>query len=189
MGTRPYLTSGRRTAMLLRLMSGLLIAGTATAPALAAPRSQTATGKAIVLRQLSFFKVQDLDFGSMIPGTTGGVVRVLPDGTRTATGTVVLVGNTQAVARFAGLGTYNEQVDISMSSNSIQLTGPGAPMTASLFEIGSTPTAILTTTPTRFRIGSTLGNFNFPVGASLTVNANQAPGNYAGTFTITLNYL
>ena len=57
------------------------------------------------------------------------------------------------------------------------------------FEIGSTPTAILSTTPTRFTIASALGNYNFPVGATLEVGANQTPGDYSGTFTITLNYL
>jgi len=62
-------------------------------------------------------------------------------------------------------------------------------MRARTFEIGSTPTAILSTSPTRFRITSPLGNYNFPVGATLEVGANQAPGNYSGTFTVTLNYL
>ncbi|HZG32609.1 MAG TPA: DUF4402 domain-containing protein [Sphingopyxis sp.] len=47
----------------------------------------------------------------------------------------------------------------------------------------------MSTTPTRFRITSPLGNYNFPVGATLEVGANQAPGDYAGSFTITLNYL
>ena len=47
----------------------------------------------------------------------------------------------------------------------------------------------LSTSPTRFRITSPLGNYNFPVGATLEVGANQAPGDYSGTFTITLNYL
>ena len=41
----------------------------------------------------------------------------------------------------------------------------------------------------RFTIASALGNYNFPVGATLEVGANQTPGDYSGTFTITLNYL
>jgi hypothetical protein len=116
-------------------------------------------------------------------------VRLLPNGTRTATGTIVLVGSSHQPARFAGLGTSGQQVSILLAANTIQLTGPGAPMTLSLFEIGSTPTAILSTNASFFTIGSALGNFNFPVGGTLTVGANQAAGNYAGTFSITLNYL
>lgn len=151
-------------------------------------RTRAGEAKIIVLRQLSFFRVQDLDFGDIIPGPTAGVVRILPDGTRTVTGGVSVVGSTHQPARFAGLGSYNQQVLISVSSNTIQLTGPGAPMTLSQFEIGSTPTAIITTTPTRFRITSTNGQFNFPIGARLAVGANQAAGTYSGTFAITLNY-
>lgn len=150
--------------------------------------TRQAEAKTIVLRQLSFFRVQDLDFGDIIPGPTAGVVRLLPDGTRTTTGGVTVIGNTHQPARFAGLGSFNQQVLINVSSNTIQLTGPGAPMTLSQFEIGSTPTAILTTTPLRFRIASTNGQFNFPLGARLAVGANQAAGNYSGTFSITLNY-
>ena len=92
-------------------------------------------------------------------------------------------------ARFAGLGTPNRQVNISLGTNSIFITGPGTRMRVRDFEIGSTPTAILSTTPTRFTIATAIGNYNFPVGATLEVGANQAPGDYAGTFTITLNYL
>ncbi|QJQ32180.1 DUF4402 domain-containing protein [Sphingomonas lacunae] len=161
----------------------------APAQAQTAGDSEAARSEAIILRPLSFFRVQDLEFGDFVPGATGGVVRVLPNGTRTATGSITLVGANHQPARFAGLGTFNRQVDISVSANSIQLTGPGAPMTLSQFEIGSTPTAILTTTPLRFRIASTTGIFNFPIGGRLAVNANQAAGTYAGTFVITLNYL
>jgi Domain of unknown function (DUF4402) len=151
-------------------------------------RNSTAEAKTIVLRQLSFFRVQDLDFGDIVPGPTAGVVRILPNGTRTVTGGVTVVGSTHQPARFAGMGSNNQQVLISVSSNTIQLTGPGAPMTLSQFEIGSTPTAILSTTPTRFRINAANGQFNFPVGARLAVGANQAGGDYTGTFSITLNY-
>lgn len=184
MGTRPF--------PILKLCA----AGVALACAMPASAQQTqgptrtrqAEAKSIVLRQLSFFRVQDLDFGDIVPGATAGVIRILPDGTRTVTGGVQALGSTHQPARFAGMGSFNQQVLISVSANSIQLTGPGAPMTLSQFEIGSSPTVILTTTPLRFRINSTNGQFNFPIGARLAVGANQAPGTYSGTFSITLNY-
>lgn len=157
------------------------------APVQAAPA--TSTSKAILLRPLSFFLVQDMNLGDIVPGPAGGTVRLFPNGTRTATGTIVLSGSSHQPARFAGLGTPNELISITLAANSIPLNGPGAPMTLSLFEIGSTPTVILSTNPSFFRIGSVLGNYNFPVGGTLAVGANQAPGTYVGTFTITLNYL
>lgn len=186
------MTSTKRIDGVRRLLLGVSLAGSLLAfpgTAQAAPDSEGGQSQAIVLKPLSFFRVQDLEFGDFVPGAAGGTVRVFPDGSRTATGSITLVGANHQPARFAGLGTYNRMVDISVSANSIQLTGPGAPMTLTQFEIGSTPTAILTTTPTRFRIGATTGIFNFPVGARLAVGANQAAGDYAGTFVITLNYL
>jgi spore coat protein U-like protein len=166
----------------------LLLASFAASPALAQNATQ-GEAEVIVLRPLSFFKVNDLDFGSIIASGTAGTVRLQPDGTRTRTGGATLAGNDGEPARFAGLGTPNRQVNISLGANSIFITGPGTRMRVRDFEIGSTPTAILSTTPTRFTITSALGNYNFPVGATLEVGANQTPGDYSGTFTITLNYL
>lgn len=165
----------------------------AFAPFAASP-AQAQTGapgeaEAIVLRPLSFFKVNDLDFGDIVASNAAGTVTLDPDGSRSRTGGVTLAGGGGEPARFAGLGSFNRQVNISLGANSIWITGPGQPMRVRNFEIGSTPTAILSTTPTRFRITSALGNYNFPVGATLEVGANQAPGDYSGSFTITLNYL
>jgi spore coat protein U-like protein len=166
----------------------LFLGATVASPALAQNSAQS-EAEAIVLRPLSFFKVNDLDFGSIIASGTAGTVRLQPDGTRTRTGGATLAGNDAEPARFAGLGTPNRQVNISLGANQIFITGPGAPMRVRNFEIGSTPTAILSTTPLRFNIATALGNYNFPVGATLDVGANQTPGDYSGTFTITLNYL
>ena len=177
----------------LRLQCGLIAFALLIAPGVTSPAQAQAgaqgEAEAIVLRPLSFFKVNDLDFGDIIPSNAAGTVTIEPDGSRNRTGGVTLAGDGGEPARFAGLGSFNRQVNISLGSNSIWLTGPGTRMRARNFEIGSTPTAILSTSPTRFRITSPLGNYNFPVGATLEVGANQAPGEYSGSFTITLNYL
>ncbi len=94
-------------------------------------------------------------------------------------------------AAFAGRGTFNQIVTISMLATPITLTRVGGTQTMQVgtFVIGSAPTTvILTTTPQRFRITSATGIFNFNVGATLTVGPNQRDGNYAGNFTIILNY-
>lgn len=167
----------------------LLIASVAASSPAMAQTGAGAQAEAIVLRPLSFFKVNDLDFGDIIPSASAGTVTIEPDGSRSRTGGVTLAGGGGEPARFAGLGTVNRQVNISLGSNNIWITGPGTRMRVRDFAIGSTPTALLATTPTRFRITSTLGNYNFPVGGTLEVGASQAPGDYSGTFTITLNYL
>jgi hypothetical protein len=173
---------------MLAVMAASVAAWSAPAAAQSAGAASAKT-EAIVLRPLAFFKVDDLDFGSIIPSATAGTVRIQPNGTRTATNGIVLVGSGSQPARFTGLGTNNQQVNISVQSNSIFITGPGPSMRVRTFEIGSTPTAILSTTPLRFRIVSATGAFAFPLGAILEVGANQPEGEYSGTFTVNLNYL
>jgi Domain of unknown function (DUF4402) len=142
-----------------------------------------------IVRPLSFVIDDGLDFGNVIRGTTAGTVTIAPNGTRTSTGGVTLAnGGGHKAASFAGQGTFNQRVDVSIGANTIFLTGPGAAMRVRNFVIGSTPTAPLTTAPTRFTIASASGIFNFPVGATLEVGANQVPGKYTGTWSITLNY-
>jgi spore coat protein U-like protein len=158
------------------------------APAFAVPDTETADAQVAVVRPLEFISVENLNFGSIIRSTTAGTVIVAPNGTRTKTGTIILQGNAHQPARFAGMGTNNQQVDISLGANQIFITGPGAPMRVHTFVIGSTPTAVLTSVPRRFGIASSTGIFSFPVGATLDVGANQTPGTYTGTWTITLNY-
>ena len=151
----------------------------------------TANARSVIVADLTFFKVNDLQFGRIIAGTTAGTVVVAPTGTRTATGGARLASGTSSqAASFAGKGAFAQLVAISITNSTVTLTraGGGATMTMDTFIIGSTPTAQLTTTPLTFTIGNATGIFQFPVGATLRVGANQAPGVYTGTFTVTLQY-
>lgn len=151
--------------------------------------TEIADAEVTFVRPLSFVIDDNLDFGAVIRGTTAGTVTIAPDGARTGTGGVILAnGGGHKPASFAGRGTYNQRVDVSLGAASIFVNGPGAPMRIRTFVLGSTPTAVLTTTPQRFRIAALNGLFQFPVGATLEVGANQAPGKYTGTWSITLNY-
>lgn len=100
-------------------------------------RAQTATqsGRAEVgvVTPLSFIQTEDLHFGQIFASNTAGTVTVAPDGTRTRTGGVTLFGNSQQAAEFAGMGSFNQRVQISLGSNSIFLTGPGVRMRARLY--------------------------------------------------------
>lgn len=177
------------------------MAGSALAAALmfnAAPAaaqtsdSEQATAEVNIVRPLSFFKTEDLEFGRIIAGTTAGTVRIYPNGTRTSTGGVTLVGNSSEYhpAGYAGKGGITRIVLLSMGATSIWIyNGSGQRMRVRNFEIGSTPTAILDTSAMRFSITNANGVFEFPVGATLDVGANQAQGAYTGTYTITATYL
>jgi hypothetical protein len=172
------------------LLAGLALWAGATG---SAAHAGSANGKAdvVIVRPLTFITVDDIQFGNAFSSATAGTIVVPPSGARTATGGVVLQGATFQPARFAGQGGLNQNVQISMGANSYNLTrvGGGAPaMVMDTFTIGSTPTAQLTTNPRVFRISSPTGIFNFPVGATLRVNANQPAGTYQTTFAITLIY-
>ncbi len=150
-----------------------------------------ARAEAVIVSQLSFFKVDDLVFGRIAAGNTAGTVVLSPSGVRTKTGGVLLAAGLPAQpAAFAGKGSFNQQVSISVNATSRTLTRVGGTetMTMDTFVIGSTPTAVLSTAPLAFRIANTSGIFQFPVGATLRVGARQAPGTYTGTFSLTLNY-
>lgn len=174
------------------LLQGIVLAAMmlgVSAPAIAGP--QRTEAQAVIVTPLSFFKVDDLIFGRILPSSTAGTVTVAPDGVRTKTGGVTLFnGGGEQPSRFAGRGAANQIVAISLTSTPNRLTRVGGTqtMTLSTFVIGSTPTVVLTGTNQFFRINNTSGIFNFPVGASLAVGANQVAGNYAGTFVVTLNY-
>jgi hypothetical protein len=165
-----------------------LIALCAAVPARA--DTDNAETKAVVVAPLSFVNVQEIDFGAMLAGPTAGTVTISPAGVRTKTGGVTLTGGAPQAARFAGQGAFNQFVSISLTSNTYTMTRIGGTqtMTFSTFVIGSTPTAPITTTPRTFRIASPTGIFNFPLGATLNVAANQTPGSYKGQFTVILNY-
>lgn len=155
----------------------------------AAQATDQAEAQVIVVSPLSLINVQGLNFGNIVPTGTAGQVRLWPDGSRTYTGGVVPVGSVHHEARFAGMGVYNQQVRIRLGANSIQITGPGTPMTVNNFEIGSTPnTVILGTGWSYFSLGSATGQYNFGLGGTLAVGANQTPGQYSGTFLLELQY-
>jgi Domain of unknown function (DUF4402) len=139
----------------------------------------------------AFFKVDDLDFGLIAASSLAGTVTVAPTGARTSTGGVVLIGNDHHPAQFAGMKPTqpNRPVRMRVGSNTIQITGPGAPMTVSLFRGNTNPAQVLTTTPRNFQVQqASNGAFALFVGATLNVNANQAPGTYTGTWQLTLDY-
>jgi len=74
-------------------------------------------GKALVLIPLTITKIDDLDFGSIVPSATAGTVTINPtDGSRTFTGGVTLVpGDAGFRAYFGGAGSPNQQVLVALS--------------------------------------------------------------------------
>ena len=146
------------------------------------------TANAAVVRPNTLIKTDDLDFGTLISGATGGTVTISPvTNARTTGGGVTPVGSAAQRAVFQGTGGI---LLITVSgSTSVTLTragGGAAPMTASLVRAASTSGGGIAL------LGGTLlpsGVQSYYIGGTLTVPANQPEGDYSGTFTLTVNYL
>lgn len=154
----------------------------------AAAAQHQGQAEAVVLRPLSLVKVEDLDFGSIISGPTGGTVTINPvTGARTTTGGVTPAGGLPQRAVFQGTGGFLLLTVSGSTSVTLTRIGGGAsPITASLARAVSNGGGGITL------LGATLfpsGVQTYYIGGTLNVPANQPPGDYSGTFTLTVNYL
>jgi len=140
-----------------------------------------ATARAAVVRPGTLVKADDLEFGAILPGTVAGNV-VINENTcaRSATGGATPVGAAFRCAQFAGEAQVGIAENVSISATTITLnrSGGGASMTATLAVRGGTGTRLFPGTGVQL----------FFVGGTLHVGANQAAGSYAGTFSMTVNY-
>ena len=142
----------------------------------------------------SIVKINDLDFGKIVARPTAGTVILNPaTNVCTVTGAILHIGGCQA-ANFAGLGRRNFFVRITVSSPT-NLTGPGQAMVMDTMTLDTSPDLLFAplgngtgNASRRYQIVSINGIYNFQVGGTLRVNANQAPGRYSGTFTVTAQY-
>lgn len=161
------------------------------APAIAAPAlaQTTAQGRAKVkmLDPMVLTNAESLDFGSIIPSPSGGDVTIAPAGTVGTSGGVIVTPGSAHPARFSGQASASRVV-IKTGSSQIFLTGPGAPMMVDNFTFGNLDGLSQLGSSNNFRVISTGGLIGFSVGGRLRVNANQAEGDYTGSFTITFNY-
>lgn len=159
------------------------------APSISHAQTTSGDTQVAVVTPLSFIQVEDMEFGTIIPGNVAGTVTLSPAGIRTATGGIVLVGNGQQAGRFAGRGTFLQRVRVRITPNNITLTGPGPSMTVNNVTIDPQGTLLQIGGGPNYRILPLNGIFWFNVGGRLNVGANQPAGFYSGTFNATLDYL
>ena len=142
--------------------------------------SVSANATATIVKSISIEKNADLQFGKIIAASTAGQVQIQTDGSRTiAAGNVVLFnqGSDHQAAAFKTIGSPNATYSLSFPS-SVSLTGP----------TGSVPMTIEDFVHSAGGTLSASGEETFNVGATLNVGANQAAGEYAGTFSVTAAY-
>lgn len=146
-------------------------------------------GRAQLRQPITLLNTRDLNFGTILRGTTAGrVVINARTGARTSTGGVVPVGTGFSSATFAGTGSAGRVVTLTIGAPSITVTrvGGGGTMTVNTFRISSNGSA-QQTLPRNYTMPAS-GTRNFAIGARLNVGANQPDGDYVGSFTLTMNY-
>ena len=167
-----------------RKLSGgaLAIVGCATAGPLYA---QTATGDAVadITQPSSVQRLQDLQFGDIIAGSTVSTVVVNPstEARSIQTGNATAFGGTVSAAPFPVSARPLLYYQISVPASTTLTRNVGSEtMLVDNFTLNGAAIRFL---PLFTSIGS------FKVGGRLTVGAAQEPGQYEGSFVVTVNYL
>lgn len=173
MGTLRDIRFGRLSACALAL-AGLLSA----TPAFAAGSAGTST--VVTLRPLSIVNITELDFGVLASGTTAGTVVINPtNDARTVTGGVIAAGGTPNAGKFYTYGGPLQYVQVNRGPLPVLNRAGGG---------GSMNVTQLTLNGPTLRYLDTAGLLDLRVGGTLAVGANQANGDYSGTFQIIVTY-
>lgn len=181
----------RKSARTTRLASASLAAMAALclAPHGAVAQTTTTTANTEIVIDTRLVKLADLDFGEIIPGDTGGTITLSPAGAVSTSGSVISAGGNPQSAEFRM--TRRLFIDFPTyvgpaGTDSIELAHtslPGQTMTLRDFTTDYNRTAIFGL-PGYFFVTE----YDFRVAGTLDVAANQQPGTYLGTFTVTIDY-
>ena len=163
------------TGSSLASAGALLLAG--MLPAYGQVRGATALASAEICQPVSIQKPADLNFGALIATRSAGQVTLGQDGGRSTTGGVVL-GSAAGVsaASFQVAGEPHAAFSVTLPA-SIEITSGPSRMTVAGFSAGGATQAL-----------DASGRLALKVGATLGVEANQAPGAYTGSFAVTVAY-
>lgn len=157
-----------------RAIVGAAIAALALNAPAAHAASATGTATAKILRQITLTNTSALQYATIISGASASTVAVSTAGVRTCGASLSCLG-TATAASFDVDGTEGAVVLVGGDS-SVSLTG----------SLGGTMTSSLTYSAANITLGATGGSFQ--VGGTLSVGANQAAGDYTGTFNVTADY-
>lgn len=148
-----------------------------------------ATARAVILRPNTLVNTSDLDFGEFLSNAAPGTVTINAlTGARTTGGGVLAVGGGVTRGEFQGTGGAVLIIITGSNAATLARVGGGAPsMTATLTRARQTPTGPVALPNVAIVFGG--GFRTYYVGGTLTVPANQLPGDYVGSYTLTVNYL
>jgi len=152
---------------------------------LSAQVSSTATSIGIDAKVLAPITIENtgstpINFGTLSRSSLEGTVTVSAEGVRTADGGVsVLTSSDFSAAPFGVTGDNSAAFSITLPANgTVELTRSGGSEKMAVDDFDHNSTLTL----------SASGTATFNVGATLTVNADQVPGEYSGSFSVTVAY-
>lgn len=170
-----------RLPLLLPFLLGLVAMAT---PASAAPGDTfqvAGQARVRVAEPAKVTLIEDLRFGAIMQPPTAGTVTVAPDSTITSTIDISAFPYSRGAARFLVTGDPNRRFLFQLP-NSMVVTSGTAFMVVNRFRTNAVPPGITA------RLNAA-GEFVLDVGARLNVGAVQQPGEYSGTFDLTVVYL
>jgi hypothetical protein len=159
--------------VLKAVIAGSLLASLGMGATAAHAATASATAKARILRQVTVTNTSDLQFGTIVSSPTAAKVTVSTTGTRTC-GTGLVCSGTATAAAFGVTGTSGQVVTVSV------------PATVTLSSGSNSMSSTLNASASTLTLAANAGSFT--VGGELSVGASQADGDYAGTFTATVDY-
>jgi len=167
---------GTRTAFALAATFAI------TSPALAAPVSAVTPppARALLLIPLTLTKVQDLQFGSVVPSSAAGTVTIDPaTGARTGSPEVTLIpSDVGQRGYFAGAGSVGQQVIMALTPATVLTNTNGDTLNVLSMSLDGPNTRTIQADQT-FYVG---------VGGVIQVGADQPEGVYTSTYDLTADY-
>jgi hypothetical protein len=190
-----------KTRFHILVAAGLIVAF--QTQAMAQSHVATATASATVVSPIKLLWAQQLDFGTVVPSASAGTLLMDVSGLTvtsanwhslthppTASGGTSWIQQGDAgegPATFDAIGTpgFNFSITLPASIPVLYITLNGQPSPPN-------PEMSLSNFTTNIvgngHLNNITGNAYFAVGATLHVNANQPPGMYTGSFTVSVNY-
>lgn len=160
--------------------AALLLSLPAAASAAPVAPDRNATGTVRIVAPAEVRKLQDLDFAYLTVTTAGTAVVDPNTDAMTTTGGVIHAGGVPYAALFEGIAPVKGVVIVRLPRQPAILTRVGGTetMTVSNWTIsGNAKRTVAEQEP-----------FDFKVGGTLNVNANQVEGTYVGTFAVEVQY-
>ena len=159
--------------VLKAVIAGSLVASLGLGATAAHAATASATAKAKILRQVTLTNTTDLQFGTIVSSPTASTVVVSTAGVRNCGAGLVCSGASTA-AGFLVTGTSGQVVTVSV------------PATVTLSSGTNSMLSTLNASAATLTLAANAGAFS--VGGILAVGADQADGDYAGTFNVTADY-